>query len=77
MCCFAVTFCTLYKCFSDKQKDEASVSDKLKLKWQPLKQTGSRPSARSSCSLVVTAPNSAMIFGGVIDEVQPCYYIVL
>lgn len=55
---------------TDKQKAEASGGgEKLKLKWQPVKQTGSRPSPRSSCSLVATGPNSAVIFGGVFDEV--------
>jgi len=38
--------------------------------WQAVKQSGCRPSPRSSASLVMTGPNVAMLFGGVFDEVM-------
>jgi len=41
----------------------------VRVTWQRVKQSGSRPSPRCSCSLAVTAPNLALMFGGVYDEV--------
>ena len=43
--------------------------DKVRVTWQQVKQSGSRPSPRSSCSLITTAPDLALLFGGVFDEV--------
>ena len=42
----------------------------MRVTWQAVKQSGCRPSPRSSCSLVTAAPNLAMLFGGVFDEVR-------
>ena len=53
--------------------DAEASSDKVRVTWQVVKQSGCRPSPRSSCSLVTTAPDVAMLFGGVFDEV----YIVV
>jgi len=44
-------------------------SDKVRVTWSQVKQSGCKPSPRTSCSLVTTAPNVAMLFGGVFDEV--------
>ncbi|KAG7211505.1 hypothetical protein KM043_010774 [Ampulex compressa] len=49
------------------------VSDKndvtgLKWKWQPVKQTGVKPSPRCSTSGILVQSNLAYIFGGVLDQ---------
>ena len=45
----------------------------VKVTWQQVRQSGCRPSPRSSCSLVTTAHNVALLFGGVFDEVSTDY----
>lgn len=44
-------------------------SEEKKWKWQPVKQSGERPSARSGMSGVVISGNKALCFGGVFDQV--------
>jgi hypothetical protein len=65
---YALTFDNKVKQSAAATGGDDAASDKIKLKWQQVKQTGSRPSPRSSCTLISTAPNSALLFGGVFDE---------
>lgn len=49
-----------------KCKEEAFAS---KWKWSSVRQSGVRPTSRCGTTLVATAGNKALLFGGVEDEV--------
>ena len=55
--------------YSEKREDTAESTTKWK--WQPVKQSGARPTPRSGMSGTVVAPgNKALLFGGVFDQVS-------
>ncbi|KAK3757981.1 hypothetical protein RRG08_058293 [Elysia crispata] len=52
-----------------EKKREDTAESTTKWKWQPVKQSGARPTPRSGMSGTVVAPgNKALLFGGVFDQ---------
>ncbi|GFO25318.1 kelch domain-containing protein 4-like, partial [Plakobranchus ocellatus] len=62
------THTDMFALMQEKKREESSDATP-KWKWQPIKQTGLRPSPRSGMSGTVVAPgNRAFLFGGVFDQ---------
>ncbi|RUS84183.1 hypothetical protein EGW08_008070 [Elysia chlorotica] len=57
----------MFALMQEKKREDASESA-VKWKWQPVKQSGIRPSPRSGMSGTVVAPGKALLFGGVFDQ---------
>lgn len=53
-----------FLCITGRLKEENIT----KWKWQSVKQSGTRPSARCGFSAVVVPGNRSVCFGGVYDE---------
>ncbi|GFR85583.1 kelch domain-containing protein 4-like [Elysia marginata] len=58
----------MFTLMQEKKREDAPESS-AKWKWQPVKQSGVRPTPRSGMSGTVVAPgNRALLFGGVFDQ---------
>ncbi|BFZ13554.1 hypothetical protein BsWGS_16593 [Bradybaena similaris] len=53
---------------TQEKKREGTTDSAPKWKWQPIKQSGGRPSPRSGMSAALVTGNKALLFGGVYDE---------